>query len=144
MTADKSMCMCFPWWMCSSMQITPVQWDCWVFCTKMEIASWPQPTNEAKGWLDVYNTVYMPYCQICRHENVTHWPYAHDIWPRAANWTFGTFLMYSTKTVAMWTARNENVEQCPYDHHTYEDSCNHICQWLTMWPQRCLHLTQSS
>ena len=25
MTADKSMCMCFPWWMCSSMQITPVQ-----------------------------------------------------------------------------------------------------------------------
>ena len=25
MTANKSMCMCFPWWMCSSMQITPVQ-----------------------------------------------------------------------------------------------------------------------
>ena len=24
-TAHKSMCMCFPWWMCSSMQKMPVQ-----------------------------------------------------------------------------------------------------------------------
>ena len=85
MTADKSMCMCFPWWMCSSMQITPVQWDCWVFCTNMEIASWPQPTNEAKGWLDVHNTVYMPYCQICRVENVTHWLYGKHCWTAQTN-----------------------------------------------------------
>ena len=69
------------------------------------------------GWLDTYKTV-MPYCQICRHTNVTHWPYAHDIWPRAANWTVCTFHDVQHKNCChakCYVSRNENVEQWPYD-----------------------------
>ena len=51
MTADKSMYMCFQWWMASSMQTTPVQWDCQLFSTKTATASWPQLANEARGWV---------------------------------------------------------------------------------------------
>ncbi len=51
MTADKSMYMCFQWWMASSMQTTPVQWDCQLFSTNTATASWPQPANEARGWV---------------------------------------------------------------------------------------------